>query len=176
MTVWIRLLFFAPATLFIACIDAYETSRTLECDTIDAKAEKSTLEIENQMKLRKRKTIRVLLCNMAKNLNHHTVCAGKPKELSRIVEDCDNEAEWPKLGEGKWTSRGTVGDEIAVLMELSFEIWSENSTQNKYYLIGRKARHSHTQNNDWSGWVGSFYNKVQECDSCRSQAPYRADA
>lgn len=42
------------------------------------------------------------------------------------------------------TSLGTVGDEIAVLMELGFEIWSENSTQNKYYLIGRKARHSHT--------------------------------
>ena len=36
------------------------------------------------------------------------------------------------------TSRGTVGDDIKALMELGFEIQVENSTQNRYYLIGRR--------------------------------------
>lgn len=39
---------------------------------------------------------------------------------------------------GITTSRGTVGDDIKVLKELGFEIQVENSTQNRYYLIGRK--------------------------------------
>jgi predicted DNA-binding transcriptional regulator YafY len=36
------------------------------------------------------------------------------------------------------TSRGTVGDDIKVLRELGIEINVEPSTQNRYYLIGRK--------------------------------------
>ena len=36
------------------------------------------------------------------------------------------------------TSRGTVGDDIRALIELGFEIQVENSTQNRYYLIGRR--------------------------------------
>lgn len=36
------------------------------------------------------------------------------------------------------TSRGTVGDDIRALIELGFEIQIENSTQNRYYLIGRR--------------------------------------
>ncbi len=36
------------------------------------------------------------------------------------------------------TSRGTVGDDIKVLQEFGMEIEVEPSTQNRYYLIGRK--------------------------------------
>ena len=36
------------------------------------------------------------------------------------------------------TSRGTVGDDIKVLKELGLEIQVDNSTQNRYYLIGRR--------------------------------------
>lgn len=36
------------------------------------------------------------------------------------------------------TSRGTVGDDIRAIMELGLEIQVENSTQNRYYLIGRR--------------------------------------
>lgn len=36
------------------------------------------------------------------------------------------------------TSRGTVGDDIKVLKELGIEIEVESSTQNRYYLIGRR--------------------------------------
>lgn len=45
-----------------------------------------------------------------------------------------------KLGKdyGIATSRGTVGDDIRALIELGFEIQVENSTQNRYYLIGRR--------------------------------------
>lgn len=39
---------------------------------------------------------------------------------------------------GITTSRGTVGDDIKALKELGFEIQVENSTQNRYYLIGRR--------------------------------------
>lgn len=36
------------------------------------------------------------------------------------------------------TSRGTVGDDIKALKELGLEIQVDNSTQNRYYLIGRR--------------------------------------
>lgn len=36
------------------------------------------------------------------------------------------------------TSRGTVGDDIKALQEFGMEIEVEPSTQNRYYLIGRK--------------------------------------
>lgn len=36
------------------------------------------------------------------------------------------------------TSRGTVGDDIRALKELGIEIEVESSTQNRYYLIGRR--------------------------------------
>lgn len=36
------------------------------------------------------------------------------------------------------TSRGTVGDDIKVLKEFGIEIEVESSTQNRYYLIGRR--------------------------------------
>lgn len=36
------------------------------------------------------------------------------------------------------TSRGTVGDDIKALKELGIEIEVESSTQNRYYLIGRR--------------------------------------
>jgi predicted DNA-binding transcriptional regulator YafY len=36
------------------------------------------------------------------------------------------------------TSRGTVGDDIKVLRELGVEISVQPSTQNRYYLIGRR--------------------------------------
>lgn len=36
------------------------------------------------------------------------------------------------------TSRGTVGDDLKALKELGLEIQVDNSTQNRYYLIGRR--------------------------------------
>ena len=36
------------------------------------------------------------------------------------------------------TSRGTVGDDIKALQELGIEIEVETSTQNRFYLIGRR--------------------------------------
>ena len=39
---------------------------------------------------------------------------------------------------GIYTSRGTVSDDIRVLQEFGIEIEVEQSTQNRYYLIGRR--------------------------------------
>ena len=36
------------------------------------------------------------------------------------------------------TSRGTVSDDIKALKKLGLEVQVENSTQNRYYLIGRR--------------------------------------
>ena len=43
-----------------------------------------------------------------------------------------------KKNYGITTSRGTVGDDIKALKELGIEIQVDNSTQNRYYLIGRR--------------------------------------
>ena len=51
--------------------------------------------------------------------------------IAQIIEQLKNKY-------GISTSRGTVGDDIKVLQEFGVEIEVEQSTQNRYYLIGRR--------------------------------------
>ena len=51
--------------------------------------------------------------------------------IAQIMEQLENDYNIS-------TSRGTVGDDIKVLKELGIEIEVESSTQNRYYLIGRR--------------------------------------
>jgi predicted DNA-binding transcriptional regulator YafY len=51
--------------------------------------------------------------------------------IAQIIDQLNNQY-------GISTSRGTVGDDIKVLQEFGLEIEVEQSTQNRYYLIGRR--------------------------------------
>ena len=51
--------------------------------------------------------------------------------IAQIIDQLNNQY-------GISTSRGTVGDDIKVLQEFGVEIEVEQSTQNRYYLIGRR--------------------------------------
>ena len=51
--------------------------------------------------------------------------------IAQIMEQLDRDYDIS-------TSRGTVSDDIKALQELGIEIEVELSTQNRYYLIGRR--------------------------------------